>query len=152
MDELERELKTVQLLREQLVLEREQLALERELARKGTGAAMAAPFISLGSFLSRRWKLLLVLLTTPFVVLGGIVWKMEHDRDAQAEINQLKQKHWNIRAERFALQECPEERFACSTAKAKNTSDDLVCASLDVDRASCKLRAFEEFRRREPLF
>lgn len=152
MDELEKELKKVQLLREQLVLEREQLALERELARKGTGAAMAAPFISLGSFFNRRWKILLVLLTTPFVILGGIEWKMQHDRNAQSEINRLKQEHWNIRAERFALQECPEERFACSTAKAKNTFDNLVCAQLDSDRASCKLRAFEEFRRREPLF
>ena len=152
MDDIEKELKLIQ-------LQRERLALERELALRAVGTAagamasgVAGPVKSLGKSFARWWKVLALLAALTAAVFGGIAWKQQRESELWDAARAEKQRAWNAGKDERISQECPESRYSCSTA---GSTDPLiaqyVCSRLDSDRASCHARAFEEYARRVPI-
>lgn len=105
MDDIERELKLIQ-------LQRERLALERELAVRGVGnsamhaagaiaGGVTAPFRALGSAFGRWWKVMLGVL----LLLGGIAaslgWKEYQDHEAHRALEQ----RWTIAKDAFVAEQ-----------------------------------------------
>lgn len=152
MDEIEKELKLIQ-------LQRERLALERELTLRGVGATagamasgVAAPVKSIGRSFVRWWKALALLIALSTLAFGGIAWKQQRDTELSNAAQAEKRNAWNASRDAFIGQECPESRYACSTANSTDLSiAQLVCSRLDSDRAFCHLRASGEYARRTPF-
>ena len=133
MDQLDRELKEIQ-------LRRERLALERELARNrmkervldgalGTAAMGAGAVLRLLAgirrFITRWWKVAFLVAALGAAVLGGIEWKgaMEKERRVAEQQRRYAAK------EAFVLKECGErcvedgsihDNFACRFQNSKH--------------------------------
>ncbi|MGK2953484.1 MAG: hypothetical protein ACSLEZ_14025 [Thiobacillus sp.] len=145
MDDLDRELKQVQ-------LRREQLALERELARKrmkervfdgaiGTASIGAGSVLRLGrgifGFIKRWWKWALLVAALSAAILGGIEWnkKVEEDRKAAEE-----QRRYAAEAN-FVLKECGEQCVGNGTPQ-----DYFACAHQNLERYfPCRSAASRRF-------
>lgn len=133
MDDLDRELKQVQ-------LRREQLALERELARKrmkervfdgavGTAAMGAGSLLRLGAgileLIGRWWKWVFLVSALAAAVLGGIEWnrQVEENRKAAAE-----QRRFTAEAS-FVLEACGQPCSGDGTAR-----DFFACVQQNLER------------------
>ncbi len=146
MDDIERELKLIQ-------IQRERLALERELAIRGAGnsalhaasvaaAGVAAPFRAIGRALGRWWKALLGVLLVLGSVAGALGWKEYQDRE---DFRALEQR-WNVAKEAYSAEQCPELNYSCSNSDASM----YLCMSKERDRKICVFGAWSEYMRRFP--
>lgn len=158
LDDLDRELKLVQ-------LQRERLALEREMAFQGAGnkvkqAAKAItqgitfPFKAIGQSFKNKWKVILTILTVGVGIAAGLQWKDGQERQARMAIYSESINAWNIGFDQFKSQECPETTYACSTSGEWTQKDpsiaQYICSRKASDRALCELGAMTEYTRRLP--
>jgi hypothetical protein len=164
MDDLDRELKLVQ-------LQRERLALEHEMALHGAKKAKEAaktitqgitfPFKAIGQSFKRRWKVLLTILTLSVGIAAGLLW-MEHQRQQAQEAIYGERVHaWYAGLKQFTNQKCPEATYTCSTANElaykdpfdqfmAQTYSSLICRQKGLDWANCSLGAKAEYTKRIP--
>ena len=141
-DDLDRELKLVQLQRERLALERE-IASQRKgravkNATKSVVQSMTAFFEALGNFFTRWWKgIFAVVLATVFALgcIGvGVAWIEHKHRQAEAD--------WGAAASEYATQKCgaifvcDEVTFNCLQEKSRYSA--------------CTLRASAEYQNQVP--
>lgn len=165
MDDLDRELKLVQ-------LQRERLALEHEMALHGAGkkAKEAAititegitfPFKAIGQNFKRRWKVILTILTLSVGIVAGLLWKEHQRRQAQEAIYGERVHAWYAELKQFTNQKCPESTYKCSTANElaykdpfdqfmAQTTSSLICRQKGLDWVNCSLSAKAEYTRRIP--
>ncbi len=118
MDDVDRELKEIQ-------LKRERLALEREMALRGAvtaGGAVATGAIGLFMvvvrFFKQWWKGLLALMVVTAAVVGAIEWKKDYDLNQSLAESRAEYERWHQGKAVFVAEQCPG--FKCSaTQKAK---------------------------------
>ena len=140
-DELDRELKLVQ-------LQRERLALEREIAFQGVGGeakkigkaigrAAATPFIVFWDFLTQWWKAIF----TIFLIVGCIGATVAFVKHYQEEKLRLAQERWDAKANADAEKECPSH--ACSYSA-------FDCAQSESMRRICTYEAWSRYAEKVP--
>ncbi len=144
MDEIERELKQVQ-------LQRERLALERELARKnalelttkgvhavtGAAAGTARQFISILRAFGRQWKLILLLAILIAGVMGALAWK-----------ERLQQERYEAEEATFVNKRCEHVGASPTCGKSDaSVQDRFLCMQASSEEMSCRLGASAEFAR-----
>ena len=145
MDQLDRELKEVQ-------LRREQLALERELARKrlkervlggavGTASMGAGAVLRLVAgirrFITQWWKQAFLVAALAAAGLGGMEWK----RKAEEGRKVAEQQRRYAAEAAFVLRECGRECVGNGTVQ-----DNFACASQDLERYfPCRNAASKRF-------
>lgn len=146
MDDIDREIKLVQ-------LQRERLALERELALKGAGSSaksavgaiaggVAAPFRALaGGFVRWRAQIFAVLFFGGLVA-ASFAWKAHQEETAL----KAAEERWNAGASAFVAEQCPESQYAC-----RYSTEDYYACEVKRSRAKlCELEAWSEHQRRVP--
>jgi hypothetical protein len=158
MDDIDREIKLVQLQRERLALEREMAS--KDAAGTATKAAktiirgITGPFRVISQWLKRVWKIVLTILILAVGIKAGLDWKEGQERKARDAIYIEKMNHWNAGLEKFKNQECPEATYACSTSGEWAQKDpsiaQYICSRKAADRALCSLRAMTEYTRSVP--
>lgn len=145
MDEIEREIKKVQ-------LQRERLALERELARKsalewtgkgvhaltGAAAGTAKGLRTLFRAFARQWKLMLLLAIVSATAVAGVAW-------------QERKQQERLAAEQYAFvkKKCDgvvSQPSSCGVPDA-SFQDKLVCMQERNEDLVCRLGAMAEFGR-----
>lgn len=140
MDDLDRELKLIQ-------IQRERLALERELASQGADKSLKKAIKSiwqvvsalpraLGKFFVRWWK---VMFTVVFVIgcfYAAVTWKNYQEQQA-------KDRRW-AKAGEYATTQCGAT-FSCEGESAFN------CLNIESSHRSCQFRAMADFLKRNPL-
>ncbi len=143
MDELDREIKAVQLQRERLALDRE---LARERLRKRMSAGPVAVLGALAVILegARRifvnwWKAVVLIALLASVVLGTMEWWAHVERERKEGREQLRQDAEHA----YVVERCGQP---CSSDGT--TMDKFNCARQDLDRydpcSSAAKRRFEE--------
>lgn len=161
MDDLDRELKLVQLQRERLGLEREMASQvagskTKEAAKKIT-QGITFPFRAIGQSFKRRWKVILTILTLGIGIAAGLQWKDDQKRQAQEAIYGERLNAWHTELKQFTSHKCPEATFTCSTEDVWAQKDPLdslmaqaVCNQKGLNWARCSLAARTEFTSRIP--
>lgn len=145
MDQLDRDLKQVQ-------LRREQLALERELAHKrmkervfdgavGTASKGAESVLRLLAgilrFITRWWKLAFLVVALAAAAIGGMEWK----RNAEEERKVAEEQRYYAAEAAFVLKECGQECIGNGTAR-----DLFACDHQNLERYfPCRSAASKRF-------
>lgn len=145
MEEIERELKQVQ-------LQRERLALERELARKNAlgwiskglyavtcfASATAKQIIDTLRVFARQWKLILLMSIVIAALIGAFYWK-----------ERQQQEQYMAELTAFLRKKCEhvEATQSCEKPGAR-VQDIYFCKqSLKIETLTCTLAAEDEFNR-----
>jgi hypothetical protein len=141
MDDLDREIKLVQ-------LQRERLALEREMAFRGIGGtvknvvqlvgwAVVTPFKGLSRFFARWWRVLFSI-AVAVGCLGAVTAWVTH---SQQEAQRLAEERWYSKFSAYADKECP--LVACSTS--------WECMEAESKVTTCRLQARSRYEQFVPL-
>ena len=114
MDDIDRELKEIQ-------LQRERLALEREIALKGAASAVgsvtknvAEASKNVRGFLALWWKKILLIAILIATAGGALNRMLEYDRQQKRVAMEAKYARLDAASNAFAEQQCPEDKFQCS--------------------------------------
>lgn len=153
MDDLDRELKLIQ-------IQRERLALERELASQGADKSVKKAIKSiwhvisalpkvLGKFLTRWWKVTLTVFFLVFCAFAAATfgfyatstWK-EYQR-RQAEEKNERQEKWWTRAEEYAVTQCGST-FSCTGLLHQE------CLDVESRYKICLNRSISDFKKQTP--
>ena len=145
MDEIERELKQVQ-------LQRERIALEHELARKnalqwtvkgvhvvtGAAAGTAKGIFTLFRAFARQWKLVVLFAIVSTTAVAGVVW---HERKQQERLAAEQNA--------FIQKKCDgvvHQPSSCGNHDA-SVQDKFLCMQARNEDVVCRLGAMAEFSR-----
>jgi hypothetical protein len=166
MNDVDRELKEIQ-------LKRERLALEREMALQGVATAAGriaggatAPFRWAARFTTTWWKAIAPLVVAALAVGGFATWKHEQDEKQKKADRVAKRKLWEEGQATFVLKQCPTERFECSAAdvakralceRKTEFTDRYLCfrqtcgeGGYAQARIACELNARQEYINQNP--
>lgn len=159
MDDIDREIKRVQLQREQLALERDQALHGAAGAAQKTAKAFTrgttGTIKTMGQGFRRAWKGLAIVAVLTLSLAGGLAWVKEQERQEQAELHSRQIEAWGTVRKAFLSKECPEATYVCSTADEWAQKDpaiaQYVCGKKASARALCELSASMEYDRRVPM-
>jgi len=146
MDDVDQELKKIQLLRERLALENE---LERRAFKaktidivangvSGVIGGVRSAFVGTVRYVARKWRWIAMVIVAIAAALGFSEWR-EAERDAAKA--QYRSELWA-----YIESKCTSER--CS--KLEYAFDDLECSRELVHRSSCESKARMDFQESRP--
>jgi len=127
MDEIERELKRIQVLRERLALDKE---LERHAWKLNTIGAANDGIEGIGRFIGRWWKWAAIGTVSLGAVFGALVWR--------ASIEQAAEEEYQTEMMKYVRSKCESER-------CDGNLHDLSCANERWWYAQCKSKAQSDF-------
>lgn len=152
MNELDKELKKIQLRREQLALERDELAFAKERTRRRlkeellagpVGVVSTSIRITIGLvtgirlFIKRWFKLLMLCITFVASILGGMAWKKHLEYESQI----AEQQRRYSAEEAFVLKVCGSECVGNGSVR-----DTFACDAQNLDRYfPCRSDARQRF-------
>lgn len=138
MEDLDRELKLVQLQRERLALKREMafqgMGGEAKKVSKTLGRAAAYPFMVFARY--RKGILYAVLAVG---CMGAVLALVLHFR---AEGQRLAEESWWAKVHAYSAEVCPETRFACGSS--------WDCLTAESDKKICNLNAILSYEKQVP--
>lgn len=154
MDDIDQELKKVQ-------LQRERLALERELALKdatdtakhvaGTIAgSVATPIKAAGNVFSRWWPTALILILVIGGGIGFLAWQKEKEHERQYAMYTEHLNRWQSGQREFIAQQCPEKQYACQESTKDSIDGYLDCRLKESSHNLCKVQAESAYRSQFP--
>lgn len=157
MDEIDRELKQIQLQRERLALKRDLERSEWKTNTLGIAGrvisygiyAVRKSFLGIVAFVRRRWKLPALLVASAAVAYGGLAWK-EMREQAKLETEQTK---YRAELKTFVTARClgvaPEQPELCSNSLGYE--DFAVCVQRSGHYRECASEASGLFSQRKNL-
>ena len=148
MEDIDREIKKIQLQRERLALDRELAPSKASVVARVVTGSLIALFRLLGRFFIRWGKTMLLLVLITAAVAGAIFWKEKNDTMKREAITAVRLTRWTLDRTVFLNKECPANNSSCRLTKL----DDLDgCARTDLALLLCRDKASENYQRRVPF-